>query len=497
MSDYPRPESIDVYPLPEALGRERGAGWAIFRSPMAGVDLPSRRMFVPLGPGPDDYCARVHELGHVAWTRGDPGKLSARLGVDELVYQAVEDNRIEGWLSRIAGVNLFPLGLALDRVRDAAGRIVALRDHRSACLLLIATTHAAAGPVVRATLERAARKSLGFRVALEVADGATVRLWRHPRPTQDQTGRVARWVQRRLEAVHDHEPHGETSASTGDAWSSPMPDCPRPPLRQHLIRRAKAIRGALREALGLVPVPSEDEPTDDFPSAGSLTALPDRSAIHDGLELLRLALTMDAGAGHNFVPWGPMDVQEPERVIAHAGRLGRWKRPTEEGVYLRYPHRYLSDRRVFAHRRRVPGGGVLIDASGSMHLSAGDVDRVVAAAPGAHVLGYAASTHRGVLRVLVRDGRRVAPEDCDFSAVGTSNVIDLPALEYLARLRVQPKLWVSDGLVTGIGDRTGSENLRQVHSLTESKGIRRLASLDEAVALLNRLSRREVSVNTC
>jgi hypothetical protein len=188
-----------------------------------------------------------------------------------------------------------------------------------------------------------------------------------------------------------------------------------------------------------------------------------------------------------------MEVQQPERVIAHAGRLGRWKRPTDEGVYLRYPHRYLSDRRVFGHRRRVPGGAVLIDASGSMHLSAAHVDRIVAAAPGAHVLGYAASLERGVLRVLARDGRRVAPEDCDFSGVGTSNVIDLPALEYLARLRVQPRLWISDGLVTGIGDRTGPENLRQVLSLTESKGIRRLATLDEAIALLDQLSGRDNS----
>jgi hypothetical protein len=477
-----------VYPLPEALGPERGDGWSIHASPMAGVDLRTRQMYVPLGASSEDFCTRAHELAHVAWTRGDPKVLSERFGVDELIYQAVEDNRIEGWLVRVAGVDLNPAGLPTDRFRETASRLIALRDHRSACLLLIATTHGAAGPEVRAVVERAAQTWGGFRRALEVADGATARLWRGQRPSQELTGQTARWVQRQLDWPLPRGPRRSRRRGPSEADRAPSPTSPPLPLHVQLLRRARTMRGALRTALGLTPSDLQDDPGPVDPGVSLLLGSGDADQAG---ELLRFVLDLGVGPQRQFAPWGPMDVEEPERVIAHPGRMGRWSRPAEEGLHLRYPHRYASDRRVFGRRRRVQGGGVLIDVSGSMQLSAADVDRIVAAAPGAYVLGYAASSSRGVLRVLARDGRRVAPEHCDFSRVGTCNVIDLPALEYLVRLRVEPRLWVSDGMATGIGDNSGPENLRQVQELTELAGIRRLATVNEAIALLDCLSHHE------
>jgi hypothetical protein len=116
---------------------------------------------------------------------------------------------------------------------------------------------------------------------------------------------------------------------------------------------------------------------------------------------------------------------------------------------LRYPHRAAIDGAVFRRAVRRSGGTVLVDASGSMRLRRHELSRIVDAA-GAILVGiYAGDGTAGELRIVARNGRRAADEALD--PPGSGNIVDLPCLEWLAEQR-PPRIWVSDGRVTGIGD---------------------------------------------
>jgi hypothetical protein len=93
---------------------------------------------------------------------------------------------------------------------------------------------------------------------------------------------------------------------------------------------------------------------------------------------------------------------------------------------------------------------VLIDASGSMGWSPDDLMKCLEAAPAATIALYSGSGNRGVLRVVAKDGRMIAP-DLVVPPCGGGNIVDGPALEWLAS-QAEPRIWISDGSVTGVDD---------------------------------------------
>lgn len=186
-----------------------------------------------------------------------------------------------------------------------------------------------------------------------------------------------------------------------------------------------------------------------------------------------------------FVLWGDMQIEQPPRARATTRKMGRTWRACAEGLTLRYPHRLLTDTRVFARACRVAGGATLIDVSGSMALNADHVWDVVTAAPGATVACYAGRGDSGTLRILARHGRLVRREDCE-PDFGSMNVIDGPALRWLSR-QPGPRIWVSDGLVTGVRDQTGTGNDHECRRICARAGIRRVGTVEGAVELLRSL----------
>ncbi|MCI0588838.1 MAG: hypothetical protein L0323_18600, partial [Planctomycetes bacterium] len=128
--------------------------------------------------------------------------------------------------------------------------------------------------------------------------------------------------------------------------------------------------------------------------------------------------------------WGELRrIEEPARTLPVPGASCRgMRRAAEEGLDLRFPHRLLVDRRVFARRVRLRGGTVLVDASASMKLKPNDLLAIVAAAPGAEVACYeGAAEGWGVVRILARAGRRVADSFVVPPLGKGANVIDGPA----------------------------------------------------------------------
>jgi hypothetical protein len=127
---------------------------------------------------------------------------------------------------------------------------------------------------------------------------------------------------------------------------------------------------------------------------------------------------------------------------------------------------------------------VLIDVSGSMGLTTSDVDRIIAGAPNATLVAiYAGREDRGELRVVVRDGFRAAPTA--LTVRGSGNIVDLPALQWLAK-QPAPRVWISDGGVTGCGDVPTAAIERRCREVRMEAGIVQVRNATEAAEELSR-----------
>jgi hypothetical protein len=169
---------------------------------------------------------------------------------------------------------------------------------------------------------------------------------------------------------------------------------------------------------------------------------------------------------------------------ARGGRRSKG-RATCEGSFPRYLHRWTVDRAVFRHvARRVRGGTVLIDTSGSMSLDAAGVDQILTASSGAALIAiYSGSNTVGELRIVAQGGRRADARD--LVPFGRGNIIDEPALAWLAQ-QPGPRLWISDGGVTGIGDATSAKLQEQCREIVQRAGIQRVKNVKEAAVFLAR-----------
>jgi hypothetical protein len=130
---------------------------------------------------------------------------------------------------------------------------------------------------------------------------------------------------------------------------------------------------------------------------------------------------------------------------------------------------------------------VLIDASGSMQLESKDLKEILHNAPGCTVGVYSGNNVDGVLRILAQAGRQV-DERWITAPAGGANVIDGPALQWLSK-QPKPRIWVSDGQVTGKNDCSGAVNHLECLCLTRRHQIVRRDKVADGVQLLGRLSR--------
>ena len=170
-----------------------------------------------------------------------------------------------------------------------------------------------------------------------------------------------------------------------------------------------------------------------------------------------------------------------------AGYLGKRNRSTDEGSYPRQLHRLLIDGMIFRHTHRGRGGSVMIDGSGSMQLDNEDIQKILNAAPGCTVAVYSGNTHDGVLRILAQDGRQVDKQYIGAPA-GGANVVDGPALQWLSK-QAKPRIWVSDGQVTGVNDRMSAINTLECVGSTRRHQIALEKDMSNAIQLLARMGR--------
>jgi hypothetical protein len=163
--------------------------------------------------------------------------------------------------------------------------------------------------------------------------------------------------------------------------------------------------------------------------------------------------------------------------------------PCATGRSVVRPARLVTDpaRRLFRRTSRGSGGIVVVDQSGSMALTSEDLSRLLAAAPGAFVLGYShAPGSSGVPNAWVLAQRGRAASSVRSGNVG--NGVDGPALRYaLGRRRGgEGVVWICDGQVTDSGDHADVALAAECGRLVGRHGIRMVATVDEAIALLGK-----------
>jgi hypothetical protein len=423
-------KNLKLFPLPEAFSARR---WDVRDGPPY-TDLDRRVISAPLDQSPESLFARVHELAHVRWTPEEAAAMTAGQGLDWEVWQAVEDCRLHGLLHR-ARIDLTSGGLRPEERRRLCQSLLDAGDLRGASLCAAA----AYGTGDWAALE-ASFAGGPLEGALKIGAQSRQRLLAAGLERFETTLQVARWLQAQLSRPR---PENVQEGNAGDrgaaAGARPSPSDPR---RDGLPFRSLYHRD---------PSPAaEEEEEKESGGAEGVLEFGWGPSLWGGLQLER--------PEPPFVPWGRMCIEEPERPLTVGPLRKGASTATDHGTCLRNPHRLALDGRVFASRRRHRGGALLIDWSGSMDLADADVERILALAPICTVAAYSAESDGGVLKILAREGRRVRPADITRPS-GPSNVIDGPALEWLTR-QAGPRVWLSDGGVTGLGDVQGTENQR-------------------------------------
>lgn len=185
--------------------------------------------------------------------------------------------------------------------------------------------------------------------------------------------------------------------------------------------------------------------------------------------------------------WGRMDVVHPP-LLAHQQIIRRVyaRKSTDSGTAPYEVSRVLTDQKVFRESRPTIKGSVLIDGSGSMGLTSEEIIKICSEIPGAVIGVYCGSTDWGRLIIAAVNGRIVDFETLQSLRPGGSNVVDGPALEWLMT-QPRPRVWVSDGHVTGVGDGTCEEVRKDAERIRVQGHISRIDAIKEAPGVIRYL----------
>jgi hypothetical protein len=425
-----------VFPFPEAIDEQDS--WEVREGPPH-INFEKQYISVPLDDDPSARFLRAHELAHLKWT---PGKNEEELAEGKdlgwATVQAVEDNRMHALLATV-GIDMSPGGMKPQERKGLIDTLIKTNNFRDATLCAVASYGTGDYHDLAAAFENTPLAN-----ALQLAAEVRWRIANGGGGINDFSNgmSVARW----LEGVIGKDP----SRYPGKLFGVPG--------------------GQLHPLVRMYGAPSVV--TDDCPTVVD---------VEEGLPGLGEHVPIPG-----LVPWGTMSIDEPERPLPACPRKAGY-RAEDTGAVLRGAHRLLTDKRVFAVKRKHKGCSVLVDYSGSMNLKEAEVERILANAPATVIAVYSADREKGVLRILAKDGRRVTG-DLVKRPSGSCNVIDGPALDWLAR-QDEPRFWLSDGLVTGVGDAAGTGNTVYANRVTQDAKVTRCRTTAELLVAIRRAAR--------
>lgn len=408
-----------ILPIPEIA---TGESWIIERNDSGGgfcARKGGRVLSVPFGHSAYDQHVRAHELAHATFTpaRSYPNCI----GDDEVsirVMQTVEDYRVN-MLARAAGVR-FP------SVADS--------------------------PIVQHYLnglENALHEFVAPLLALDVnsEDRAKAR-----EILQAKDARLLEQAEAIVSLVREE-------FELSFRIKRPRKGKPGRPVRHVSHKDARRIASMARDAIeGLYP-----------------------STKADDLEFRPCPVSGDE---FSDARWGRVhEYQTPDLLRPVACQMVRKNRALCEGSIPINMHRYSTDGAIFSRKLKRAGGTLLIDGSGSMHWSDTQIAEWVLRRPFGEVWIYAGyvkfgphgRSNGGILRRIAYKGR-CADYLGRIEGIGC-NVIDGPALRFLAS-RPGPRMWVSDGYVTGKNEEVTGAHLVECSAIMANGGIKRFNSFE-------------------
>jgi hypothetical protein len=190
---------------------------------------------------------------------------------------------------------------------------------------------------------------------------------------------------------------------------------------------------------------------------GASKGEPDKAPVaKDDVKKMNPASNGRGGASQ----WAELKVRKLPLTRHAPGGLGRKRRATDMGRNPRRIGNALNDpqKRIFDTTKKGNGGVVIIDGSGSMHLTTEDIVKIVDSAHGATVAVYSADSGniKDNLLILAEKGKMVQ----ELPSRNGGNGVDAPALRWGIKQKqhsTAPVVFVTDGLVHGVGQ--GYEDL--------------------------------------
>jgi hypothetical protein len=165
---------------------------------------------------------------------------------------------------------------------------------------------------------------------------------------------------------------------------------------------------------------------------------------------------LETGVGSEVQTEGRVQYHDHTATVRRPSmRIARRAIPVSQGIGLRFPHRYFTDKGIFA-QRLLTEAGIMVDGSSSMRWTDEDMKLLMEKLPAVKIGLYsgvsglrnaAGEQIIGRICILAKDGRFARFDGKDPEMDG-SNEVDYEALQLLARWP-KPRLWLSDGFVCG------------------------------------------------
>ena len=425
---------------------------------------------------------------HAAITPRDPKAIPK--DVANRTIQALEDGRVNSGL-KLSGVDISCQHWTSEMhasfaMKAAQGSVSLLEGARC----LIAKRGTGDGVLIRAALSATMPK------AVEIAESLAERFL----GSHEAKGQLAPWsdsvtFSRALEAECEADPEPEEESQPqlggsgeGEGESQPQPSAGGPPAppEDEKEESPPEAKGGTPESL-----------TEQFqPQAGESQKLPEITdeEIQDlrefGLDTYGRAIQQFRYGHDEPKGWGELkEIQTPrlDKRIQFKKMLTVKTQAASEGSIPRHMHRYATDQRIFTRKgKRRGGAAILIDVSGSMSFSLDELEEIIRQCPAAIIALYSGQPGRhgnksaGYIRIVAQD-RKYSPL-LNMGMPG-GNVIDGPAMDWLAARKEKTKLWISDGKVTGGTEgRLSGADLRKLARTMKRAGIERVGNVRSLLA---------------
>lgn len=446
------------YPVTSALGEKKGIGYRIEEdNEKPRTSCKTKEMFVPLDVEICEECGvnhsaqiRSHEMAHAKWSPKNVGKKENPFDATFMMYEGMEEVRIS-YLMRMAGIR-HTNAICDSIIRDKfVEQFIREKNIRRKAFMYLSLVNIPEGQIVRDIVKK---------------------LW-DPHRYSYKEGYLEDNVALYGEIANEKELLEKTSEVMAIVDTAVRNMCytKRNKPRQNVWSKSVSEYAKyLDEALEEPELPAD------------ISELPDemQNFLKENLEAEKKRVKDNYQYREGKSKWGRMTVKSAPMVQNLGGVLkARRSRPQDMGAVPKYMHRYATDQKIFYKSRRVLGGTVLVDVSGSMRISATDIMEILGLMPAATIAMYSGSGSMGDLVIIAENGK-MTNEHYIKSMRYYGNIIDGPALDWLGK-QAGPRIWVSDGHATGTGDAFVEALRLECFNKQVRHGIVRLNDMDDCI----------------